>query len=181
MDRYKARLVAKGYTQTYGIDYQETFAPVAKLNTVGVILSLTSNLDWPLHQLDIKNAFLNGDLEEVYMEIPPGLENKANANKVCRLKKSLYGLKQSPRAWFDRFTRAIRKWGYIQGQSEDTLFINHSSEGRITLLIVYVDDIILTGDNHEEMQNLKSLLANEFEIKDLGSLKYFLGMEVSLK
>ena len=180
IDRYKARLVAKGYTQTYGIDYQETFAPVAKLNTVRVLLSLASNLDWPLHQLDVKNAFLNGNLEEeVYMEIPPGFENKGNANKVCKLKKSLYGLKQSPRAWFDRFTRAIKRWNYIQGQSDHTLFINHSAQGKITLLIVYVDDIILTGDNHEEMHKLKTLLANEFEIKDLGNLKYFLGMEVA--
>ncbi|RVX01050.1 Retrovirus-related Pol polyprotein from transposon TNT 1-94 [Vitis vinifera] len=95
---YKARLVAKGFTQSYGIDYQETFAPVAKLNTVRVLLSLAANLDWSLHQLDVKNAFLNGDLEEeVYMDIPAGLETTSNFNKVCRLRKSLYGLKQSPR------------------------------------------------------------------------------------
>ena len=90
--RCKARLVAKGYTQTYGIDYEETFAPVAKANKIRVLLSLACNLDWPLFQLDAKNAFLNGKVEEeVYMD---------NKGKVCRLKKSLYGLKQSPRAWF---------------------------------------------------------------------------------
>jgi hypothetical protein len=95
IERLKARLVAKGFTQSYGIDYQETFAPVTKLNTIRVLLSLAANQDWPLHQLDIKNAFLNGDLEEeVYMEIPPGLETSSNVNRVCRLKKSLYGLKQ---------------------------------------------------------------------------------------
>ena len=99
IERYKARIVAKGFTQSFGIDYQETFAPVAKLNTVRILLSLAVNLDWPLHQLDVKNAFLNGDLtEEVYMEIPPGMETPATAQKVCRLRKSLYGLKQSPRA-----------------------------------------------------------------------------------
>ena len=113
VNRYKARLIAKGFTQTYGIDYQETFAPVAKLNTIRVLLSLAANLDWPLHQLDVKNAFLNGDLEdEVYMEIPPGFETISDVNKVCKLQKSLYGLKQSPGAWFDSFTKAVKKHKY---------------------------------------------------------------------
>ena len=99
VNRFKARLVAKGFTQSYGINYEETFAPVAKLNTVQVLLSLAANLDWPLHQLDVKNAFLNGDLaEEVYMEIPPGFETQTTRNNVCKLRRSLYGLKQSPRA-----------------------------------------------------------------------------------
>lgn len=106
--------MAKGFTQTYGIDYSETFAPVAKLNTVRILLSLTANMDWPLHQLDVKNAFLNGDLEEeVYMDIPPNFENKFGSN-VCKLNKSLYGLKQSPRAWFEKFTQSMKKQGYIQ-------------------------------------------------------------------
>ncbi|RVX23033.1 Retrovirus-related Pol polyprotein from transposon TNT 1-94 [Vitis vinifera] len=114
VDRYKARLVAKGFTQSYGIDYQETFAPVAKLNTVRVLLSLAANLDWSLHQLDVKNAFLNGDLEEeVYMDIPAGLETTSNFNKVCKLRKSLYGLKQSPRAWFERFTKVVKGYGFV--------------------------------------------------------------------
>ncbi|RVX00895.1 Retrovirus-related Pol polyprotein from transposon TNT 1-94 [Vitis vinifera] len=109
VDRYKARLVAKGFTQSYGIDYQETFASVAKLNIVRVLLSLAANLDWSLHQLDVKNAFLNGDLEEeVYMDIPAGLDTTSNLNKVCRLRKSLYGLKQSPRVWFERFTKVVK-------------------------------------------------------------------------
>ena len=95
LERYKARLVAKGFTQTYEIDYMENFAPVAKLNTIRILLSMAVNLDWPLRQLDVKNAFLNGDLEEeVYMSPPPGFEEKFGS-KVCRLKKALYGLKQS--------------------------------------------------------------------------------------
>ena len=99
VNRFKARLVAKGFTQSYGIDYEETFAPVAKLNTIQVLPSLAANLDWPLHQPDVKNAFLNGDLaEEVYMEIPLGFETQTTRNKVCKLRRSLYGLKQSPRA-----------------------------------------------------------------------------------
>ena len=98
LERYKARLVAKDFTQTYGIDYKETFVPVAKLNTVRVLLTIAVNLDWPLHQLDVKNAFLNGHLEEeVYMTAPPGFEDNFGT-QVCKLKKSLYKLKQSPRA-----------------------------------------------------------------------------------
>ena len=180
IERYKARLVAKGFTQTYGVDYEETFAPVAKMNTVRVLLSLAANLNWSLHQFDVKNAFLHGDLaEEVYMDIPPGFEDSKTKGKVCRLRKSLYGLKQSPRAWFERFTQAMLKYGFKQSQGDHTLFIRHSSQGKVTVLIVYVDDIVLTGDDVEDMQELKKYLAKEFEIKDLGNLKYFLGIEVA--
>lgn len=126
IDRYKARLVAKGYTQTYGIDYQETFSLVAKLNTVRVLLSLAANLDWPLHQLDVKNAFLHGDLEEeVYMDIPPGYSSSSEAKIACKLQRALYGLKESPRAWFGRFSSAMRKYGFQQSNSDHTLFLKH--------------------------------------------------------
>uniref|UniRef100_A0A2N9GKU7 Uncharacterized protein n=1 Tax=Fagus sylvatica TaxID=28930 RepID=A0A2N9GKU7_FAGSY len=128
IERFKARLVAKGYTQTYGIDYQETFAPVAKINTIRVLLSLAANLEWPLQQFDVKNAFLHRDLEEeVYMDFPPGFSTSSESRKVCRLRKSLYGLKQSPRAWFGRFTHSMRKYGYHQSQSNHTLFLKHSN------------------------------------------------------
>ena len=180
VDRYKARLVAKGFTQSYGIDYQETFTPVAKLNTVRVLLSLAANLDWSLHQLDVKNAFLNGDLEEeVYMDIPVGLETTSNFNKVCRLRKSLYGLKQSPRAWFEWFTKVVKGYGFVQCQSDHTLFVKHFLEGKLIIIIVYVDNIILTGNHEDKIDLLKKLLSKEFEIKDLGNLKYFLGMEIA--
>ena len=112
MERYKARIVAKGFTQTYGIDYNETFAPIAKLNTIRVLLSLAANLDWELHQIDVKNAFLNGELEEeVYMVQPPGFEEKT-PNIVCKLNKSLYGLKQSPQAWFNHFSKVVKDLSY---------------------------------------------------------------------
>jgi hypothetical protein len=180
IERFKARLVAKGYTQTYGIDYQETFAPVAKINTIRVLLSLAANLEWPLQQFDVKNAFLHGDLEEeVYMDFPPGFSTSSESGKVCRLRKSLYGLKQSPRAWFGRFTHSMRKYGYHQSQSDHTLFLKHSNEGKVTALIVYVDDIVVTGNDIMEMGKLKTYLAKEFEIKDLGTLRYFLGIEVA--
>lgn len=178
IERYKARLVAKGFTQTYGTDYQETFAPVAKLKSVRILLSLAVQNDWPLYQLDIKNAFLNGELEEeVFMELPPGFEGKYEYGKVCRLRKSIYGLKQSSRTWFKRFGEVVKRHGYKQSQADDSMFYKHSKSGKKSILIVYVDDIVLTGDDHTELQNIKSQLAKDFEVKDLGNLKYFLGME----
>ena len=180
LERYKARLVAKGYTQTYGVDYMETFAPVAKMNTVRVLLSLAANFGWQLHQFDVKNAFLHGDLEEeIYMEIPPGFNPSSKPGTVCRLKKALYGLKQSPRAWFGRFSKAMLSMGYKQSQGDHTLFIRRSSSGGVTILLVYVDDIVITGDDIDSIALLKEQLVKEFEVKELGRLKYFLGIEVA--
>ena len=114
IERFKSRLVAKGYTQTYGIDYTNTFLPVAKINIVRVLLSLAMNLDWPLQQFDVKDAFLHGELsEEVYKDFPPGcMIPEVHCRKVYKLKKSFYGLKQSPRAWFGRFMKSMRSFGY---------------------------------------------------------------------
>lgn len=109
VERYKARLVAKWYTQTYGIDYSEIFPSVAKIDTIRVLFYVTANQEWPLNQFDVKNAFLHGELKEVYMEAPPGCSDEFQENEVCRLKRSLYGLKQSSRAWFRRFTSVTRK------------------------------------------------------------------------
>jgi hypothetical protein len=179
VERYKARLVAKGYTQTYGVDYEETFAPVAKMNTVRTLISCAANLGWNLFQLDVKNAFLHGDLEEeIYMHIPPGFRTAQTENKVLKLHRSLYGLKQSPRAWFDRFRRAMVQLGYIQSNADHTLFYQKNN-GKLTVLIVYVDDIVITGDDDKGIESLKKHLTKEFEVKDLGQLRYFLGIEVS--
>lgn len=113
LERSKARLVAKGYTQTYSIDYLETFAPVAKMNMVRVLLSLAANFGWNLQQFDVKNAFLHGDLEEeIYMEVPLGFSSTNEEQVACRLKKALYRLKQSPRAWFGRFTKVMMSLGF---------------------------------------------------------------------
>ena len=168
IERFKARLVARGFTQTYDIDYEETFALVAKLNTIRVLLNRAANLDWDLHQLDVKNAFLNGELlEEVYMNPPPGVPS---TGKVCKLKKALYGLKQSPRAWFERFTKAVKSAGYTRCQSDHTMFGRHSDAKKIAILIVYVDDIIITSNDTREITRLKQRLATEFDIKELGNL-----------
>ncbi|KAK6131471.1 hypothetical protein DH2020_034779 [Rehmannia glutinosa] len=149
------------------------------MNSVRVLLSCAANLGWDLLQFDVKNAFLHGELkEEVYMKIPPGFATHKTEGKVCRLKKALYGLKQSPRAWFDRFSKAMITFGYKQSNADHTMFIKYLN-GKITILIVYVDDIVVTGNNQEEMSRLKKHLATEFEIKDLGRLRYFLGIEVA--
>ena len=178
IERYKARLVAKGYTQTYGIDYSETFSPVAKIDTIRVLFSIAANKDWPLYQFDVKNAFLHGEIEEeVYMQAPPGFSKEFDQGEGCRLRRALYGLKQSPRAWFGRFTAAMKKFGYKQSHSDHTLFLKKVNN-RMTCLIIYVDDMVITGDNEEEIRDLKEKLFKEFEMKDLGNLKYFLGIEV---
>jgi len=127
----------------------------------------------------VKNAFLHGDLqEEVYMEMPPRFGTQQIAGKVCRLKKSLYRLKQFPRAWFDRFQRAMCGVGYKQSNVDHTMFYKHVKK-RITILTVYVDDIIITGDDKNEIRMLNYYLAELFEVKNLGELKYFLGIEIA--
>jgi hypothetical protein len=178
VERYKARLVVKGYSQTYGIYYDETFAPVDKMDTVRTLISCVVNFGWPLHQLDVKNVFLHGDLEEVYMKIPPRFANNQTLGKVCKLKKSLYGLKQLPHVWFDRFRWVVCDMGYSQCNGDYTVFYRHK-RSCITILIVYVNDIVITGDDVEEIKSLKERLGRAFEVKDLEPLRYFLGIEIA--
>ena len=178
IERFKARLMAKGLTQTHGVDYQETFAPFTKINYIHVLLSLAVNYNWPLHQLDIKNAFMNGNLEkEVFMSPTSGFEKVFGQNKIYKLGKSLYGLKQSPRAWFEHFGTAVKSYGYHQSQIDHTMFYKHSEGGKIWILVIYVDDIILIGDDLKELTDLKKRMPQDFEIKDLRMLKYFLSMK----
>lgn len=177
LERYKARLVAKGFTQKYGIDFEETFSPVIKMTTVRCLLAVASHNKWPLHQLDINNAFLHGELnEEVYMKMPPGIPNPTN--QVCRLRKSLYGLKQASRQWFAKLLSALQSLGYTQSKNDYSLFIKRVGT-HITIAAVYVDDIILTGTDQLEILALKSHLHTSFSIKDLGQLSFFLGIEVA--
>ncbi|WJZ80142.1 hypothetical protein VitviT2T_000079 [Vitis vinifera] len=160
--------------------YTVKYKADAKINTVRVLLSLAANLDWSLQQFDVKNVFLHGELsEEIYIDLPPGcMVSEKQCQKVCKLKKSLSGLKQSPRAWFGRFTKSMRAFGYRQSNSDHTLFLK-KQHGKITALIVYVDDMVVTGNDPEERKALQNYLSREFEMKDLGHLKYFLGIEVS--
>ncbi|GAB2270443.1 hypothetical protein Dimus_038847 [Dionaea muscipula] len=177
LDRYKARLVALGNCQEYGINYEETFAPVAKLTIVRILLALVASQDWILHQMDVKNDFLHGYLnEEVYMKPPPGL-SLPKLGLVCKLKRSLYGLKQDPRAWFDKFHNTLHHLLFVQSKSDPSLFIRKTAKGGVFLL-VYVDNILITGPDPEIIKELQAALHHSFHMKDLGSLTYFLGLEV---
>ena len=177
VNRYKARLAAKGYAQEYGLDYEETFSPVAKMATIRVVAAIAVHRGWKLHQMDFSNAFLNGDLiEEVYMMQPPGYENTLFPNRVCRLDKALYGLKQAPRAWYNKITGFLGRLGFVVCTSDSSLYILRHS-GHTILLTLYVDDLILTGSSEEIVQQIKLALQAEFRMKDLGELKYFLGVE----
>ncbi|CAH9090919.1 unnamed protein product, partial [Cuscuta epithymum] len=178
LDRYKARLVAKGYTQEEGLDYFDTFSPVVKLTTVRILLAIASAKNWFLHQLDVNNAFLHGDLyEEIYMQPPPGYLS-SNDNRVCKLTKSLYGLKQASRQWFCKLSESLQHFGYTQSKADSSLFTKTNGNS-FTVLLLYVDDLILAGNNIDEISAVKTFLHKKFTIKDLGDLKYILGIEIA--
>ena len=178
IERFKARLVALGNKQAEGVDYKETFAPVAKMGTVRLFLDVSTKRGWDVHQMDVHNAFLHGDLtEEVYMKLPPGFQS-ADSTKVCRLRKSLHGLRQSPRCWFEKLSAALQEYGFEQCRSDHSLFTYTKGTTRIQILI-YVDDLIITGNQPAAVEFFKKYLASCFKMKDLGLLKYFLGIEVA--
>uniref|UniRef100_A0A2N9FH85 Reverse transcriptase Ty1/copia-type domain-containing protein n=1 Tax=Fagus sylvatica TaxID=28930 RepID=A0A2N9FH85_FAGSY len=178
VSRYKARLVAKGFHQQAGINYDEMFSPVVKPTTVRIILTLAAQFNWPLRQLDISNAFLHGFLkEDVHMVQPPGFVDASKPAHVCKLHKSLYGLKQAPRSWFERFTTQLESLGFTASIANPSLFILQTPQATLYLLL-YVDDIIITGTSQSFISDLISQLKTTFELKDLGPLHYFLDLQL---
>ena len=178
VSKYKARLNVKGFAQTHGIDYDETFAPVAKMATVRTVIAVAAAKGWYLHQMDVKNAFLQGDLqEEVYMDQPPGYEDESHPDYVCKLRKALYGLKQAPRAWHQKITEFLVAIGFCMSEADHSLYVR-KSDASFVFIIIYVDDLIIGGDSLAETLQVKMLLEQEFDMKDLGDLHYFLGIEI---
>ncbi|GKD55023.1 ribonuclease H-like domain-containing protein [Tanacetum coccineum] len=180
LSRYKALLVANGSSQQLGNDFDETFSPVVKPATICTVLSLAVSRQWPIHQLDVNNSFLNGDLSEtVYMHQPPGYVNSRYPHHVCLLQRSLYGLKQAPRTWFQRFAGYDTRVGFYHSRRDSSLFI-YRQGCQVAYLLIYVDDIILTSSSPDLLQQIIASLHNEFDMTDLGALNYILGVSADL-
>ncbi|KAJ9547192.1 hypothetical protein OSB04_019735 [Centaurea solstitialis] len=175
---FKARLVAKGFTQTHGIDYDETFSPVAMLKSIRILMAISAYFNYEIWQMDVKTAFLNGKLtEDVYMEQPEGFEDPKNPNKVCKLLKSIYGLKQASRSWNLHFDERIKEFGFAKSEFEPCVYTKFSGS-IVTFLVLYVDDILLIGNNVPTLQSVKEWLSKCFQMKDLGEAAYILGIKI---
>ncbi|RVW98283.1 Retrovirus-related Pol polyprotein from transposon RE1 [Vitis vinifera] len=181
INKHKARLVVKGYAQMFRVDFSETFAPVARLDTIRMLLALAAQKGWNIHQMDVKSAFLNGYLEEeIFVEQPEGFIVKGMEEKVYLLKKALYGLKQAPRAWYSRIDSHLLGLGFTKSLSEFTLYFRKVCDETLVVSL-YVDDLLVTGSSMKQIDNFKKEMKDVFEMTDLGRMTFFLGMEVQQK
>ena len=179
IDKCKARIVAKGYAQQYGIDYTEVYAPVARLDTIRLVIALAAQEGWSIFQLDVKSAFLHGELsEEVYVQQPQGYEKKGEEHKVYKLNKALYGLKQAPRAWYSKIEAYFAKEGFEKCHYEHTLFTKSKDGGKLLIVSLYVDDLIFTGNDKSMCEEFKKSMILAFDMSNLKKMRYFLGIEV---
>ena len=175
---YKARLVAKGFRQIQGVDYDETFSPVAMLKSVRILLAIAAFHDYEIWQMDVKTAFLNGRLtEEVHMVQPEGFVDPANVGKICKLQRSIYGLKQASRSWNRRFDEVVKEFGFIKNFEEACVYKKESGSA-VAFLILYVDDILLIGNDVPFLNKVKDYLNSKFSMKDLGEAAYILGIKI---
>jgi hypothetical protein len=172
ISRYKARLVAKGFQQVHDIDYDETFAPVAKMNSICLALSIATTKGWEVHQMDMKNAFIHKDLsKEIYMEQPQGFMQ--NSSLVCQLKKSLYGLKEAPRACYAKMDSYLLSQNFVRCKSDPNIYILRMVDS-LLLLVLYVDDLLITGCSTPVIVGVKRILHDRFLMTDMGPLHFFL-------
>nr|GEW73389.1 retrovirus-related Pol polyprotein from transposon TNT 1-94 [Tanacetum cinerariifolium] len=177
--RYKARLVVKGFSPKRGIDFDEIFSPVVKMGYIRVVLGLAASLDLEVEQMDVKTAFLHGDLDkEIYMEQPEGFHVKGKKDYVCRLQKSLYGLKQAPKQWYKKFESVIGKQGFRKTSSDHCVFFQRFSDDDFIILLLHVDDMLIVGKNIGRIAQLKRDLSKSFAMKDLGPAKQILGIRI---
>ncbi|KAG8488484.1 hypothetical protein CXB51_016201 [Gossypium anomalum] len=178
IERHKARSVARGFSQQYGLDYDEMFSPVAKITTVRVLIAIAASKNWCLWQIDVKNAFLHGELDlEIYMNQPIGFQSAAHPDYVCKLRKALYGLKQALRAWYGKISEFLTHDGFSVATADSSLFVK-SKGGQIITVLVYVNDLIVTGDWEEEILQTKENFSIRFQMKEVRQLKHFLGLEI---
>ncbi|WVZ16815.1 hypothetical protein V8G54_009797 [Vigna mungo] len=178
IERYKSRLVAKGFTQKDGIDYKETFSPVSKKDSLRIVLALVAHYDLELLQMDVKTVFLNGDLEEeVYMDQPEGFTMTGNENLVCKLEKSIYGLKQASRQWYLKFNDTITSYGFVENTVDQCIYIKVSGS-KFVILVLYVDDILLATNDIGMLHDVKKFLSSNFEMKDMNEASYVIGIEI---
>ena len=176
---YKARLVAKGFRQIQGVDYDETFSPVAMLKSIRILLAIAAYFDYEIWQMDVKTAFLNGNIEEeLYMVQPEGFVDPKDAGKVCKLQRSIYGLKQASRSWNLRFDEVIKEFGFIQNNEEACIYKKMSGSNSVAFLVLYVDDILLIGNDVKLLESVKDYLNSKFSMKDLGEAAYVLGIKI---
>jgi hypothetical protein len=175
IEKFKAQFVARGFSQKEGVDYEETFAPVARYTSIRFIMSLASVFGWHLYQMDVKTTFLNGLIEEeVYINQPRGFEVHGHETHVCRLKKALYGLKQAPHAWYSRINEYLSGLGFTKTDADSNLYYL-VDDSNLLVLVLYVDDLILTGSSEKLIAWCKVELAREFDMKDIGLMHYFFG------
>ncbi|GJX47887.1 retrotransposon protein, putative, ty1-copia subclass [Tanacetum coccineum] len=175
---YKARLVAKGYTQLYGVDYEETFSPVADIRAIRILIAIAAFYDYEIWQMDVKTAFLNGYLDEdIYMVQPEGFVDPKHPRKVCKLQRSIYGLKQASRSWNKRFDEEIKRFGFTQNLDEPCVY-QKASGSNVTFLILYVDDIIIMGNPIPSLQSVKTYIGKCFAMKDLGEASFILRIKI---
>eukprot|EP00253_Pinus_taeda_P035128 PITA_35128 len=172
IDKYKARLVSKGYSHEEGIDYKDTFVPVAKINTIRIMIELATKQNWKMHQLDVKSVFLNGELKvEVYLVQPEGFLKKGEEHLVFRLKKALYGLKQAPRSWYVKIDSFFYGKGFVRSKSDPKLYIKRDEDGNIALISFYVDDLIITDSALTLIEEIKIKLSQNAKLYNDGGSK----------